>query len=360
MPSTSDETFDFTVRNQVMLERLKAGEHKKFAPFLKDIEKSVRIRLSDEGETIRNKNRLNSLLTDVTAIQRQIYNEYQAQLVGDLSAIGVQQAAFEAASYNAAVVGFQSSIPAEAQILAAIRVNPLQVANYAGNPLLEPFIKDWSSSEIHRVRTAIQQGFYQGQTNAEITRNLRGTRANNFNDGDYTRVNRSNRTLVRTAVQHSSTQARVITMSQNSDLVASYEWVSTLDSRTSNQCASLDGRNFKMGEGPLPPIHPNCRSTITPVLSSKFDFLDEGATRPERGSSGTGQTNADTTYYSWLKRQPAKFQNEAIGPTRGALLRNGGITSDEFAKLSLNKNFEPLTLDQMRAKSPSVFERAGL
>ena len=353
-------TDDFVIRNQVMLERLKAGEHAKFAPFLKKIEKEVRVRILSEGETIRNKKRLNSLLSEVTIIQREIYDEYQAQLVGDLSALGVQQATFEAASYNAAVVDFESAVPSKAQVLTAIRVNPLQAANYAGDPLIEPFIKDWSRTEIQRVKTAIQQGFYQGQTNAEITRRLTGTKANNFNDGDYAIVNRSNKTLVRTAVQHSSTQARVLTMSQNSDLVKSYEWMSTLDSRTSHQCASLDGRIFKIGDGPLPPIHQNCRSTVTPVLSSKFDFLDKGAKRPEKGADGAGQTGANTTYYSWLKRQPESFQNNAIGPTRGKLLRNGGITSEEFAKLSLNKNFQPLTLDELRAKAPSIFEAAGL
>ena len=357
---TSGDLFNFDVRNQVMLERLKTAKHKKFEPFLKRIEKDVRIRLSDEGETIISKRRLNTLLADVTAMQREIYDEYQAQLTGDLSAIGVQQAGFEALSYEKAVVGFSSTIPSEAQLLTAIRVNPLQVANYAGDPLIEPFIKGWSNTEIQRVKTVIQQGFYQGQTNADITRALRGTRANNFKDGDYAIVNRSNKAIVRTAVQHASTQARVLTMQQNSDMVKSYEWVSTLDSRTSHQCASLDGRRFKMGEGPLPPIHPNCRSTITPVISDKFDFLDAGAQRPEKGASGPGQTSAETTYYGWLKRQPAAFQNDAIGTTRAKLLRNGGLSSDEFARLSLGKNFEALTLDEMKAKNPAIFEKAGL
>lgn len=353
-------TFDFTVRNQVLLEGLKAGEAKKFAPFLKDIEKKVRLRLGEEGESIRNKGRLNSLLVDISNIQRSIYEEYQAQLLGDLSSIAVQQSEFEAKSYTSLVANFEAVVPTEAQILAAVRLNPMQIQNYSGTPLLEPFFKNWSSSEMQRIRTAVQQGFYQGQTTSEIVSRLRGSRAARYADGDYAITSRSNRTIVRTMVQHASTQARTEVMRRNSDLIKGYEWISTLDSRTSSQCASLDGREFKNGEGPLPPVHPNCRSTITAVLSNKFDFLDEGATRPEKGASGAGQTSANTTYYLWLKRQPASFQDNAIGAKRGKLLRNGGITSDEFAKLSLDRNFEALTLDEMRAKSPSVFERAGL
>jgi SPP1 gp7 family putative phage head morphogenesis protein len=228
----------------------------------------------------------------------------------------------------------------------------LQVEGYTGNPLLEPFIKDWSTKEIQRVNTVIQQGFYQGQTNAQITANLRGTKQNNFNDGEWAKVNRSNKTIVRTAVQHSSQQARNETMKQNSDLVKGYEWVSTLDSKTSAQCSALDGRKFKMGEGPLPPIHPNCRSTTTPVLSEKFDFLDKGATRASKGASGGKQVDASETYYSWLKKQPKAFQADAIGETKAKLLRDGG------AKMSLNRNFEALSLSEMKKKRPDVFEAA--
>jgi len=356
MADTSPALINIDVRNQVLLERLKQGEHKKFAPFLKRIEKGIRKRLSDEGETITSKKRLNALLADVTSLQKAIYDDYNKQLALDLGEIGFQQGVFESASYEKVVVGYQSTIPTAEQALIAIRVNPMQMQNYSGKQLLEPFIKDWSTTQTQLVNNTIQQGFYQGQTNSEITRRIRGTKASNFNDGELAKVNRSNRTIVRTAVQHSSTQARQLTMKQNSDLIKGYQWVSTLDSKTSDQCTALDGRRFNMEEGPLPPIHPNCRSTTTPVLSEKFDFLDKGATR----ASVDGQVSTKETYFSWLKKQPAAFQADAIGPTRAKLLRSGGLTSDEFGRLSLNRNFEAMTLTEMRKKAPNVFEAAGL
>jgi len=360
MADTSEQLKSIDVRNQVLLERLKDGEHKKFAPFLKRIEKDLRNALSNAGETITTRKRLNALLSDVTSLQKSIYDDYNKQLTIDLGEIGLQQAGFEANSYDSVTVSFSASTPSAEQVLTAIRVTPMQVSNYAGNQLLEPFIKDWSSDQIQRVNNTITQGFYQGQTNAQITRNLRGTKSAKFNDGELAKINRANKTIVRTAVQHSSTQARQITMKQNSDLVKGYEWVSTLDSKTSDQCASLDGRRFKVGEGPLPPIHPNCRSTTTPVLSDKFDFLDEGATRASKGAEGGTQVSAKESYYSWLKKQPVAFQTDAIGPTRAKLLRSGGLSADDFAKLSLGKNFQPLTLKEMQAKQPAVFEKAGV
>ena len=348
MPDISSVLINADVRNQVLLERLKEGEHKKFTPFLKSIEKDLRARLLLEGETISSIKRLRVLLADVTNLQKAIYDDYNGQLSIDLGEIGVSQSEFEAESYTKAVSTYLPVTPTSDQVLTAVRVNPMQLQAYSGRQLIQPFIADWSKNQIQLVKNAIQQGFYQGQSTAEIIRRIRGTKGNNFNDGELAKVNRANRTVVRTAVQHMSTQARQLTMSRNDDLIKGYQWVSVLDSRTSNQCSALDGRIFDVGDGPLPPIHPNCRSATTPVLSDEFDF-DKSPSKV-----------VDETYYSWLKKQPLSFQSEAIGATRAKLLRDGGLSSEEFAKLSLNKNFESMTLSEMRKKAPTVFEEANI
>jgi len=121
-------------------------------------------------------------------------------------------------------------------------------------------------------------------------------------------------------------------------------------------CRSLDGQVFKIGKGPTPPAHPNCRSTTTAVLDDKYSFLREGGTR----ASQDGPVSNTTTYYSWLKDQPYNDQVDILGENRAKLLRDGGLSSDEFARLQLDKNFEPLTLDEMRRMEPEAFEKAGI
>jgi hypothetical protein len=121
-------------------------------------------------------------------------------------------------------------------------------------------------------------------------------------------------------------------------------------------CRSLDAQQYELGKGPVPPIHNGCRSTTIAVLSSKFYFLDEGATR----SSAVGPVSSKLTYYDWLKKQPVAFQNAAIGKKRATLLRKGGLSADKFAKLNLNRNFEPLTLEEMKRIEPLAFQEAGL
>ena len=136
--------------------------------------------------------------------------------------------------------------------------------------------------------------------------------------------------FLRTAVQHVATTARLETMAKNADIVKGYQWVSVLDDRTTEVCRSLSGQTYKVGEGPLPPQHIGCRSTIIADLDSRFDFLDAGATQASKGATGGKQVSADLTYYEWLKTQPAEFQDVAIGPMRGALLRDGGLSAERF------------------------------
>src|SRR5690606_22639421 len=145
-----------------------------------------------------------------------------------------------------------------------------------------------------------------------------------------------------------------------------YRWVSILDSVTSQICRSLDGQVFAFGKGPLPPAHANCRSSIIAELFGRW--LKRGPTgrfvkRDERKATGAkGRENVDgnVTYYEWLKSQPEAFQDDALGPTRATLFRKGGLSAEAFAKLNLGRNFEPLTLDEMRRLKPNAFRRAGL
>ncbi len=55
--------------------------------------------------------------------------------------------------------------------------------------------------------------------------------------------------------------------------VEMYEYIAYLDSRTSMICAETDGKKFLTSEAVVginyPPLHPNCRSTVAPLLELK-------------------------------------------------------------------------------------------
>lgn len=355
--ATSPALIEAATRHAVFLERLKAGEVRKFEPFLRKMDRVLRERLTRASLTGYQRDRIEKLLADVDGLLLGIYREFKQELKADLIELATYEAGFEARALERITTGsFEAVVPAVAQIRAAVLSTPLSVRGTDGGKLLDPFIEDWARAERQAVAGAIRRGYFEGRTTAQIIQDIRGTRANRYRDGLLAVTDRHAQAVVRTAVQHVATTARMETWQANDDLVIGYRWVSTLDSRTSTTCRSLDGKVFKFGKGPRPPAHINCRSTIVAELDGRFKFLRGSAER----ASQDGPVSAQETYYSWLKRQPAAFQDSVLGPTRGKLLRDGGLSAERFAELQLDKTFQPLTLDEMRRLEPQAFERAGL
>jgi SPP1 gp7 family putative phage head morphogenesis protein len=362
MTEQQQAILDATIRNAVFLERLKASEVQKFAPFLKEIDRSLRERLSRGDLTSYTIERLNRLLDEVGALLLGIFGRFTDQLTLDLVDLANYEAQFEATNLTKAApitVSVEAVVPTAAAIRSAILTNPLSIRGADGGKLLEPFIKDWTTAERNRVTGAIRQGFFEGQTNSQIIQRLRGTKALKYSDGILAVTDRNATTVVRTSIQHVTTQARMETAKANTDVVTKIELVATLDSKTSQICRTLDGKTFPVDSGPRPPFHPNCRTTFV-MVTRLSELFAQGATRASKGADGPGQVNADLTYYEWLKKQPAAFQDQAIGKARGALFRSGGLTTERFSELQLDRNFKPLNLEQMKALEPLAFERAGI
>ena len=353
---------DATIRHAVFLEKLKAGEVGKFAPFLKEIDRSIRERLTQSDLTEYNVKRLEALLKEVDSLLLGIFDRYSLQLNLDLEDIANYEAEFEATNLaRSAPVGVSIGVvaPTAAAIRTAVLTNPLSVRGTGGGKLLKTFIKGWTNAERERVTGTIRQGFFEGQTNFQIIRNVRGTKATGYKDGILATTDRNASTVVHTAIQHVSSQARMEVAKANTDVVLEIKMIATLDSKTSQLCRSMDKRRFPLDSGPRPPFHPNCRTTFI-LLTNLSEMFGKGATRASVGSHGGQQISADLDYYHWLQQQPAAFQTEALGPVRAKLFREGGLSVERFAELQLDRNFAPLTLARMKNLEPLAFERAGL
>ena len=353
---------DATIRHAVFLEQLKSGEVAKFAPFLKEIDRSIRERLTRADLTDYTVARLERLLSEVDSLLLGIFDRFSERLNLDLVDIANYEAEFEATSLTrAAPVGvtFDAAVPGAAAIRAAILTNPLSVRGADGGKLLKSFIDGFTAIERQRLTGAIRQGFFEGQTNFQIIRNIRGTKAAGYKDGILATTNRNASTVVHTAIQHVSSQARMEVAKANTDIVEEIQMVATLDSKTSQLCRSMDKRRFPVDSGPRPPFHPNCRTTFV-LLTKLSEMFAKGATRASVGANGGQQVSASLDYYHWLQQQPASFQDVAIGPVRAKLFREGGLTVERFAEMQLDRNFAPLTLVQMKGLEPLAFERAGI
>ncbi|MBT9158776.1 MAG: hypothetical protein DDT26_00023 [Dehalococcoidia bacterium] len=349
---------DASVRRQVLLERFKASEVRSFTPYLRRVDERIRQQLSGGRLTDFRRGRLESQLAGIRQLVRSGFQEYIDSLAPALETLSIDSAVAEASALDLAIGNpGRLAVPAPNQVWAAVNVQPLTMPGSLGGQMLTPFMAQWADSDADMVTNAIRLGYTLGETNDQIIARIRGQSAANFADGVLARSRQHAEVVTRTAIQHVANSARAKVWEDNQDVIDGYQWVATLDTRTSPICRARDGERYEVGQGPLPPAHPGCRSTTVAVFGGEFGAaLDEELTRASAG----GQVPAGETYYDWLKRQDADFQDQALGPTRGRLFRDGGLDTEEFARLQLNRRFEPMTLDEMRAASPAAFQRAGL
>lgn len=347
---------DIAIKRQALLERLKSGQVKNFAKTIAEIEKLLRVTIAGlEDETSKMKQgQFEKLISDLQKDQALIFQSGVESFMKEQSEI----AAF---SMTQELLDLKNTVDMRGTKLNAFTKKDIferaikRPLNTDGD-LLEPWIKDFTTKETKRVSNAIRLGRTLGRTNQELVSELIGTKAQDYKNGILNITRRNASTVVRTSVQHVASAARQEVWEGNPKVIARYRFLATLDGETSATCRTLDGQEFDFGRGPIPPVHPNCRSTTLPVLSDKYKFLSKGRTR----SSANGAIDSKTSYYDWLKQQDAKTQDNVLGVQRAKLFRDGGMSAEKFRALQFDKNFEPLTLAQMRLIEPKAFEKAGL
>lgn len=112
--------------------------------------------------------------------------------------------------------------------------------------------------------------------------------------------------------------------------VEQYEFVATLDSRTSERCREMDGKVLPMSEFKpgitAPPLHCRCRSTTCPYFDDEFTEGETRAARdPETGE--TMQVEGELKYKEWEKKyvdQP-KQEESAVVENKGDKGYNEGV-----------------------------------
>ena len=356
MARSPRQLIEQATRHAAHLERLKTQDINELVQLLEDINDDILSRLGRLDITEFSRNRLESQLTALgQIIDERMNDEMVPRILSQVQELAQYEAGFEQRSLQAGVeIDFDA--PSPEQVAAAVATQPLTMRGPDGGQLLEPFVRSWSDGVKQRVTSNVRSGYAQGLTTPQI---LTGLRRESF-----ALVDRNMKTVVRTGLQHAANQARQATWQNNQDIVRGVRWVSTLDRRTSAICQSLDGQVFGINEGPRPPAHPGCRSTTVAALDERFAVLEQDATRfsrdPQTGRAQVGEVSANQTYYGWLKTQPASVQDSIVGPTRGKLLRNGGISAERFRELQLDRSFQPATLEQMRELEPAAFERANI
>jgi len=222
----------------------------------------------------------------------------------------------------------------------------------ATEPIQGEMINKWwrrqSSDTKFQFRRQVQIGMANQETVGDIVRRVRGRSIGHgrFKGGVVSYASQATRqatALVRTGINQIATRAHFETYQAHDDVTKEYEYVATLDDRVTMRCASLDGKTFKYGEGPLPPQDWNCRSTIVPIV----DWAGLGIEPPAPGkrASAGGPVSAKTDASKWLKDHPDQA-NTVLGPKRADMLRNGSATLGEMVQADNTV----LTLEELNAR----------
>lgn len=119
--------------------------------------------------------------------------------------------------------------------------------------------------------------------------------------------------LVRTEVNRMHNDAAL--QSYKAMSLKEYTYIATLDARTCTVCGALDLKTFKVSEAKtgvnLPPMHPNDRCTVAPVIpGAETDGGNRIARDPETGKNY--RVPAGTTYEEWRKSISEKYGADSL------------------------------------------------
>lgn len=342
MTSVNEKLLNLMLRHAIQVARLRKGEARKIGALIQraipDIENDIASRL-DRMKSGRQTSKLR--VKQLQAMQAELEAQLEATkwaqvLSSDLRDISLTEAARQVSILTQAVpaeLALQFRSPSTALLRSIVSSNPFE------GRVLKQWTDGVSASAKDRVARAVNIGLVRGDDIGTMSRAVRRQLVITKSQAE---------SVTRTAVTHVSAQAREETYDENDDVVKGVKWVSTLDSRTSNVCKSLDGKVFKVDEGPRPPAHFNCRSTTTPILKSWEELgIKARDLSPATRASMNGQVPADQTYQDWLEEQPASVQDAALGPGRAKLFREGKITVDEL----VDENLRPLSLEELRREA---------
>jgi len=194
---------------------------------------------------------------------------------------------------------------------------------------VEKAFRGIAASSQEKLSLAIRTGVFSGETTQQIARRLVGKL--NFDQpgtvkqiaaagGEVTKLaNYQLQTIIRTSINQVQNQASQAVYAANSKVAPKYEYVATLDSKTSPICQRLDGKKFEYNKGPTPPQHFNCRSTTVPVvdfngLQKKYPRLEKPPkTALDTRPSATGRVPQNVSYGNWLLNQKKELQVKTLG-----------------------------------------------
>ena len=206
---------------------------------------------------------------------------------------------------------------------------------------LRQWFADAQADDAKRIKSALYLAASTGESSATAARRIVGTARAIGRDGTTQTSRNHIDTIVRSATVHFDAYARdqfyranatadsLAAGGRKQDLLFTREqFIAVLDNSTTQVCRGFDGRTFRIGEGPLPPLHLNCRSMRVLVLP-----LLVGGPTYDPGKFG-----------AWVRRQPLDVKIMLLGRARMARKEVADAAFKDYGA-------KPMTLAQIQEES---------
>ena len=371
--TANDAIRDELISHQIQLLRFSKGMSSRMVALLNRAEPELRARLGARLERIAalgfdpgpaTTRRLIKTSQLIAEINKPTFDEINRLVRRELVGLSIAETQFIAGVITKELpVIFEPTLPTPKDLRGIVFARPFE------KRILRDWLGTYQLGDRRRMMSEIRQGLVFGENPTQIGRRIFGTRALGGTDGVREITRRGSQVLAQTATAAITNGVRTALYKANRRIIRREQYVATLDSRTTPICSSLDGDVFPVGEGPMPPIHINCRSIRVPVIDGRklgrrpADRTTERQLRGLRGNARSravdklvGAVPAETTYTDFLRRSSTGFQNDVLGPTRGRLFRAGEIDLKGF----VDNSGQRLTLRQLYDTEPGAFRRTGL
>lgn len=338
MPSINEVLQDQIIHHSAVdLKRIEASQRTKILRMLRALERDLIADLAKTDptgpqRTVYQQRRLQALLQQTRETIRSRFKKIAKESENDMVDLAGAEAAFVEGAANAAF-GVQ---------IASVAMSEARLRSIARDTFVEgEYPSQWWKKQAQSLQDRyVQQmrmGMLRGETLGQLAKRVR--------DNVMPVSRRNAESLVRSSVMAVLNESRQESYDQMADLIKGFHYLITLDTGTTPYCKAAGGavlnKEYKVIKGPSwvkpPPNHWGCRSILSPITYS-FQELRQRlkgkrtASKLKETSSGTrasmdGKVPRKWEYTDWLKNQSVKIQNEALGPKRAKLFREGKIKS---------------------------------
>lgn len=279
------------------------------------------------------------------AVQKQIDKEIAAAYAGTLAGLQGELPGIAEVTSRNVLLGKFTKVPTK--VIGEITAGSFAVQGYEAKDLF----KTISDNHARQLRVLVGAGVAQGKTSATIVSELI-TKNSKLSKGQLKNAIFTTITEARAKVRHASYKQLEAT-----GVIEGYQYVATLDSRTTEYCRDHDNRIYRKNIDDIVSeinVHFHCRSVFAPLTKS--------STATVRAST-FGQV-PDESYGTWFERQSDQFQRTTLGRKKFDAYKAGeykiGGLPDVMGKVmaiegiaaALNRTaaeIEPLTPEEEKA-----------